>query len=75
MLDSYIARFVSDSAVNFNISARVRGNSWDPSSMTHLIRGVLIRGVIVAAGNFITPRIKKMLVLKRFREILLIRVV
>ena len=41
--------------------------------MTHLIREVLIRGVIVAAGNFITPRIKKMLVLRRFKEVCLIR--
>ena len=41
--------------------------------MACLIRGVVIRGVMIAAGNFINPRIGKMLLLERFREICLIR--
>ena len=41
--------------------------------MSYPIRGVVIRGVMIAPDNFITPRIKKMVLLRRIREVCQIR--
>ena len=41
--------------------------------MSYPIRGVVIRGVMIAPDNFITPRIKKMVLLREFRQAGLIR--